>query len=187
MRDAEATKERILSAALTEFAAFGISGSRVARIAQSAGCNKNLIYVYFQDKETLFAVVLKKNLAHVYETIAPTAEDLPAYALRIFDFACLNPKLMRLMAWFSLEQKVDSPPERLHMFELKTSLLQSAQEAGQLRRSFPPAFLITSIMAIATSCTAVTTGESSNEFYFGNAQLFRKSVATAVRLLSQPG
>ncbi len=39
MRNAEATRERILEAALAEFSSHGIAGARVDRIAQAARCN----------------------------------------------------------------------------------------------------------------------------------------------------
>ena len=66
MRNAAATKERILEAALAEFSAHGIAGARVDRIAQAARCNKNLIYIYFEDKETLFTTVLRKDLMRIH-------------------------------------------------------------------------------------------------------------------------
>ena len=53
-RDAEATKARIFEAATAEFAAHGIAGARVDRIAQNAKANKQLIYAYFGDKQKLF-------------------------------------------------------------------------------------------------------------------------------------
>jgi len=56
MRNAEA-KERILQAAMAKFSAYGIAGARVDRIAKTAGCNKNLIYTYFKNKETLFTTI----------------------------------------------------------------------------------------------------------------------------------
>lgn len=65
MRNAEATRERILEAATAEFSAYGIAGARVDRIAKTAGCNKNLIYIYFENKETLFTTVLQKQFAHL--------------------------------------------------------------------------------------------------------------------------
>jgi AcrR family transcriptional regulator len=68
--NAEATKERILKAAMAEFSAYGIAGARVDRIANTAGCNKNLIYIYFENKETLFTTVLEKNILRVYEDLA---------------------------------------------------------------------------------------------------------------------
>src|SRR5690242_10400109 len=104
MRNAEATREKILEAAMAEFSAYGIAGARVDRIAQAAGCNKNLIYIYFENKETLFTTVLEKHLTRAYEDLPFTPDDLPGYATRVFDLAMANSDLMRLMAWFSLEQ-----------------------------------------------------------------------------------
>ncbi|MFD9045102.1 TetR family transcriptional regulator, partial [Streptomyces bottropensis] len=47
-----ATKSRILQAAAAEFAAYGFAGARVDRIAKAASVNKNLIYIYFTNKDT---------------------------------------------------------------------------------------------------------------------------------------
>ncbi len=58
---AEQTKSRILEAAFRDFAEHGMAGARVDRIATSAACNKNLIYVYFGSKEALFATVLDRT------------------------------------------------------------------------------------------------------------------------------
>ena len=73
MRNAEATRERILEAALAEFSAYGIAGARVDRIAQAAGCNKNLIYIYFEDKETLFTTVQGAASAQFHNAAPSTA------------------------------------------------------------------------------------------------------------------
>src|SRR6516225_11348924 len=119
MRNAEATKDRILEAALAEFSAHGIAGARVDRIAQAARCNKNLIYVYFEDKEALFATVLRKHLMRIHEEQPFTPDDLPGYAAKLFDWAMANPDLMRLMAWFALEEQAKDPAERLAIFDAK--------------------------------------------------------------------
>ncbi len=103
MRNAEATRERILEAALAEFSAHGIAGARVDRIAQAAKCNKNLIYIYFEDKESLFKTVLGKHLMRVHEEYPFTPDDLPGYAAKVFHFAMTNPDLLRLLAWSTLE------------------------------------------------------------------------------------
>src|ERR1700726_400392 len=108
LRNAEATKERILEAAMEEFSAYGIAGARVDRIAENAGCNKNLIYIYFKNKETLFTTTMDKHLARVYEELPFTPEDLPGFAARVFDFAMAHPDLMQLLAWSGLEQQADS-------------------------------------------------------------------------------
>ena len=57
-RDAEATKARLLAAATAEFAAYGVAGARVDRIAGAAQANKQLIYAYFGSKDDLFDAVL---------------------------------------------------------------------------------------------------------------------------------
>jgi AcrR family transcriptional regulator len=59
IRDAEATKERILDAAKKEFAKHGLGGARVDVIAEKALANKRMIYHYFGSKEGLFQTVLE--------------------------------------------------------------------------------------------------------------------------------
>lgn len=59
VRDAEATKARILAAAKKEFAKSGLGGARVDVIAEKAKANKRMIYHYFSSKESLFQKVLE--------------------------------------------------------------------------------------------------------------------------------
>lgn len=82
VRDAEATKARILDAAKKEFAKNGLGGARVDTIADKARANKRMIYHYFGSKEELFQTVLeeayvdirtaeqKLNLDHLEPTTA---------------------------------------------------------------------------------------------------------------------
>ncbi|MFN3251953.1 MULTISPECIES: TetR/AcrR family transcriptional regulator [Stappiaceae] len=60
IRDADATKARILAAAKSEFARVGLGGARVDEIAERAQANKRMIYHYFGGKEDLFKVVLEE-------------------------------------------------------------------------------------------------------------------------------
>jgi len=59
VRDAQATKGRILQAAKREFAQYGLGGARVDNIAARAKANKRMIYHYFGGKEALFTAVLE--------------------------------------------------------------------------------------------------------------------------------
>ncbi|HET9379062.1 MAG TPA: TetR family transcriptional regulator [Chthoniobacterales bacterium] len=184
MRNADATRERILEAAVAEFSAYGIAGARVDRIAQAARCNKNLIYIYFENKETLFTTVLKKHLVRVYEDVPFTPENLPGYAARVFDFAMAHPDLMRLMAWFGLEQKADSPAERRAALDAKVGALKTAQDDGRVGTTFPPGFLLTAIMALATAWTAPNPyGPSLDPNAHKHLATLRRNIAEAVRLL----
>jgi AcrR family transcriptional regulator len=188
MRNSEATRERILEAALAEFSAYGIAGARVDRIARQAGCNKNLIYIYFENKETLFSTILQKHLARVYEEVTFTPDELPAYAARLFDFAMAHPDLMRLMTWFGLEREgldISAKPPSL---DGKVAAVMKAQKAGRVATAVPPRFLVNAITALATAWTA------ANPFVrwidpdaHKRPAALRRSVAEAVRLLSQSG
>jgi len=61
------TKEKILNAARQEFAAFGLAGARVDRIAQNAAVNKAMIYYHFSSKENLYQAVIDDHLALISE------------------------------------------------------------------------------------------------------------------------
>jgi TetR/AcrR family transcriptional regulator len=53
------SKEKILKAARTEFAQYGLDGARVDRIADEAGLNKAMIYYHFTSKENLYNEVIR--------------------------------------------------------------------------------------------------------------------------------
>lgn len=186
MRNAKATQERILAAATAEFSAYGIAGARVDRIAKTAECNKNLIYMYFESKEKLFSTVLAQNLSRVYETSTFSPDDLPGYAMQVFDFAMEHPDMMRLMAWFSLEHKTGNPAERDAAHFMKTDALLKAQKDGLINAEFSPDFLLTIIMVIATAWTAVNPfGPSLDQHSLEDRNSLRNAIARSVELVSQ--
>src|SRR5258707_8652 len=102
-RDAEATKARIFEAATEEFAAHGISRSRVHRIAQNAQANKQLIHAYFGDKKQLFYKVLDKTLVDVAEMVSTDITDLDRWVDEHLDYHQKHPELLRLLMWEALE------------------------------------------------------------------------------------
>jgi TetR/AcrR family transcriptional regulator len=85
-RNPDWTKARLLEAARLEFSEKGLSGARVNDIAERARVNKQLLYYYFGDKESLYAAVLKQ----AYEEICAREEELnltelpPAAAINRF-------------------------------------------------------------------------------------------------------
>jgi AcrR family transcriptional regulator len=188
MRNAAATKERILEAALAEFSAHGIAGARVDRIAQAARCNKNLIYIYFVDKETLFNTVLCKHLMRIHEEQPFTPDDLPGYAAKVFDWVQANPDLMRLLAWSALEQQAKGQAERVEALCTKVAALTEAQNAGRVGTAFPPDFLLIAVMSLATAWSAASPfGPSVNLKAAERPAALRESLIEAVRLLARAG
>jgi AcrR family transcriptional regulator len=184
--NAEATKEHILAAAAAEFAAYGIAGARVDRIAQTAGCNKNLIYIYFGSKDKLFNAVLDRSLLQVHEAVDFTTEDLPGYAARVFEFAMARPDVMRLMAWSALEQRpADVDESRRQLFGGKVVELTEAQRAGRLGTTLDPDFLLTAIMSLATAWSAVSPfGPSLNQDLASDPVRLRRNLTALVELVA---
>ncbi len=58
-RDPEGMRIRILEAAKQEFAAHGLAGARVDRIAAKAGANKRMLYYHVGKKDDLYLAVLE--------------------------------------------------------------------------------------------------------------------------------
>lgn len=77
LRDPDWTKAQLLDAARLEFSEKGLSGARVNDIAARAHVNKQLLYYYFGDKESLYAAVLKR----AYEEIRTRENELDLSAL----------------------------------------------------------------------------------------------------------
>ena len=65
VRDAGATKLRILAGARIEFADHGYMGARVDRIARTAQANKRLLYYYIGNKEALYLATLERAYADI--------------------------------------------------------------------------------------------------------------------------
>ena len=104
VRDAEATRARILDAAKKEFAKNGLGGARVDDISENAKANKRMIYHYFGNKEGLFQTVLenayvdirsaeqKLNLDHLEPKVA--LERLVRFT---WDYYLKNPEFISLV------------------------------------------------------------------------------------------
>lgn len=109
-RDAEATKQRLIAAGRAEFAARGLNGARVDRIAEAAQANKAQIYHYFQSKAGLFDAVWEDVVREAVEGLPLDVADLPGAAALLCDAYVDHPELSRLITWRRLEG-VDLPPE----------------------------------------------------------------------------
>ncbi|AKJ11320.1 TetR family transcriptional regulator [Streptomyces incarnatus] len=134
-RDPNTTKERLLSAATEEFAAHGIAGARVDRIAASAGVNKERIYGYFGNKQKLFDAVVGRALDELAEAVPLKGGDDPAeYVGRVYDFHRDNPVLVRLLLWEGLHYRDEVLPgegQRRAHYEEKIAALGESLGLGE--------------------------------------------------------
>jgi AcrR family transcriptional regulator len=147
IRDANATRARILEAAAVEFAAHGLAGARVDRLAELAGANKQRIYANFGSKEGLFDATLEGKIGELLDTVPFDADDLPGYSERLFDFTLAHPELIRLVLWHSLErpgavEPAGGPTAR------KVAMLGRAQQAGVVADYLPADRLVTLILGL---------------------------------------
>jgi AcrR family transcriptional regulator len=152
-RDAKATQERLLLAAVDEFAQHGLAGARIDRIAERADANKRLIYAYFGSKDDLFDAVLARSLGVLTEAVPFTAEDLPGYAGALFDQLADQPKVLRLATCRNFERASASDPERAS-YAGKVAAIKAAQKAGTVDAAIPAADLLAMTMSLVTSWLA---------------------------------
>ncbi|OEV00874.1 TetR family transcriptional regulator [Streptomyces qinglanensis] len=154
--DTARTKQRLLDAAVEEFAACGPEGARIARIAARAEINKERIYQYFGSKEQLFVAVLRSELERVAAAVpldGDQAADLGDYAGRLFDYHRDHPHLARLLAWEGLQyqDRVVSEAERTGRYREKAAALAEAQRAGALTTGAAPGALTHAVITLTAS------------------------------------
>ncbi|AEW98129.1 MULTISPECIES: TetR/AcrR family transcriptional regulator [Streptomycetaceae] len=156
----EDTRARLLAAARAEFAAYGMSGARVDRIAHEAGVNKQRIYGYFGSKEQLFATVVAEALGGHAADVLPsgrpsgTPEDAvePVALVRaIHEFHRRNPDVIRLMMWEALhygDSPVPAEPQRAEGYAELVTALAAASGGGLDHRSAATRLLLAVGMAV---------------------------------------
>ncbi|MFZ1072782.1 MAG: TetR family transcriptional regulator [Verrucomicrobiia bacterium] len=140
-RNPERTRERILSAALKEFAANGFAGARVDMIARRAAINKRMLYHYFGDKEHLFREVLRLKMAE-RQTWAETLSGDPAESLTFwFEAACKDTDWVRMLEWEALqdvEKRLIDENKRRAATARGLERIRQRQKRGQISTRLDP-------------------------------------------------
>jgi AcrR family transcriptional regulator len=155
-RNADRTRTRILAAATEEFAARGIAGARVNRIAEVAGCNKAMLYAYFGSKDGLFEAVYTASVDAYLAEVGFDTADLPGYAGRVFDYFEEHPHHLRLNIWYRLERPEGARLQAiLAVNKSRLGDLEQAQRAGVIPDHFSPVELLALLQAIATSWSSM--------------------------------
>ena len=185
-RDARRTKARLLDAACSEFAEYGIAGARVERIAAAAGCNKAMIYRYFDDKDALFDAAFAAHVTAHLDRVNFDATDLPAYAGRLFDILEGDPTVIRLASWYRLERS-GSPglAAVTHANETRLAKLRQAQAAGNLTNRWDATAILVFVQSIA-SAWATLNPEFSATSAPDDRAARRRAVTEAVTRLIAP-
>jgi AcrR family transcriptional regulator len=181
IRDADATRARLLAAARREFAAFGIAGARVDRIAAEAGSNKAQIYYYFGSKDQLFDAVFAAVVDERVREILLDVDDLPGFAARLAEAYERDPDLLRLVTWQRLERSTDPPPTgAVKASAARIAEIAQAQADRRLSDRYPADVLLHAVLHVAT-LWALTSPDMSWARKPPSAAARRRIVAQMVR------
>jgi TetR/AcrR family transcriptional regulator len=167
--DTAQTRQRIIDAALHEFAAKGYAGARVREIAGRAGVNTQLISYYFGGKEGLYNEILAtwhRREAQTYQEHTSFA-DISAAFVEAF---AAQPELLRIFAWDGLtrghaatetrDQAQDRAPATYYTEPGETDPpeladLRRRQAAGEIASDLDPGFLLLFCMGAAMATVVI--------------------------------
>lgn len=186
-----ATKKRILDVAQEEFSIYGLAGARIDRIATNARASKERLYAYFGDKTALFHAVLDVNLDELMNLprrILP-GDDLPGFAVDLFDEICRRPELQRMAVWGRLQGDGDRIRARITGSEVWARDIESirrAQAAGTIARCWEPLDLMTLVFGIAVSWSVAPGVQESAACNAEEIARRRDCVREAVARLCRP-
>jgi len=161
-RDAEATRQRILAAAVAEFSGKGLAGGRVDAIAKAARTNKRMLYYYFGDKEGLYLAALEQAYVDLRRQEAeldlkrlPPREAITRLCEFKFDYFVRHPALIGLLTVENVHGarylKRSKRLRELHVSLVETlaGLLRAGESEGAFRRGVDPVQLYLSIAALS--------------------------------------
>ena len=161
VRDPERTRARILEAAREEFAAHGLGGARVDRIAATAGANKRMLYYYFGNKDDLFLAVLEGAYAHIRaaERDLHLTEIDPPEAIRrlvafTWDYYLDHPEFMTLLNSANLHRarhlEKSTTVRSMHspFVAMIEDVLERGRKSGVFRAGVDPVQLYISIASL---------------------------------------
>jgi AcrR family transcriptional regulator len=157
-RDGRRSRERLLEAATAEFAAHGIAGARVDRIAAASGVNKGQMYGWFGSKDGLFEAVFDRHLHRIVDVVPFTPDDLPGYAVALYDSYLTDPELVRLASWCRLERVPVGALLADHdaLTDPKHEAIRAAQAAGRIVDGIRPDEVYALIIGMAGTWSPVS-------------------------------
>lgn len=144
-------RTRILQAAQSEFAAYGLAGARIDRIARTAAASKERLYAHFTDKAALFEAVLAARVAEFQEAMVLDPEDVAAFVGDVFDHTLHHPDILRMLTWARLEGFEYELPGLTSSPDSMLECLREAQRRGAVDSAWEPEELISLLFGIANA------------------------------------
>lgn len=177
-------RERLILAALQEFAAHGLAGARIESIAKVADVSPGLVYSFFASKNDLFEAVFDAIVSTTLTETPIDADDLPEYAAALHDAGVAHSEAARFLAWYELESG-KSPVQQAAVAQAmgdKLDAIRDAQKRGIVTDRFSAEQLLSLVLGIATMWHQPS--EDLSTLLDPEAQ--RATVVAAVRRLVEP-
>ncbi len=144
-------QERVLTAALAEFAEQGYQQASLNRMVAQAGIAKGSLYQYFPNKEGMFHYIFQYALKMVRRTLTTVKEEtreenffvrLEKSLMAGVAFSREHPRIFSLYLKIQFDKNVPFRGEflaavRRHATEYFASLVRRAQSRGELRPGVP--------------------------------------------------
>jgi AcrR family transcriptional regulator len=150
-RNPERSRQRILDAAQTEFAAKGFAGARVEAIARRAGLNKQLISHHFGGKLGLYQAVMSRRRRVGGAALASVTGPMPDALATLNALGADDPEWIRVLLWETLEdgERAEGADERRARYRDRVAWIVDEQTAGRLPADLEPELLLLSLMGAA--------------------------------------
>lgn len=148
----------MLDAATVEFAAYGVAGARVDRVAAASGVNKAQMYGWFRSKDGLFDAVFAEHLHRIVDTVPFRPYDLPGYAVGLYDSYLASPELVRLASWSRLERVPtgDLLSGHTQLVAPKYEAIARAQAEGRIVPDLRPDEVYALVIALAGTWSPIS-------------------------------
>ena len=176
-RNADATRAKILQAALKEFSERGLPAASTDDIAERCGVNKRMIYYYFGSKEGLYLAALES----VYEKLVALEQEIeiehldPPAAIEAIinlkiDYYVANPEFISFLSMENFyKARHLRKSKKLDMFkspltEVIARILERGQRSGQFRHDVDPVDFYVSICGL---CIMYFTNQHTLGVIFG--------------------
>ena len=128
-----------------------------------------------------FDAVYEQIVRLTADEVPIDAEDLPGYAVRLYDAHLANPEVGRLITWYRLERGAAAltTPLAVESTQAKVDAIRAAQAAGTVSSRFDASSLLSLVLHTAALWT-------TNEPLALDHDHIRDTIAEAVRLLVSP-
>lgn len=151
IRNLTRTHDRILKAALAEFAAHGLAGTRCDDIARRARVNKRMLFYCFGSKEELYREILRRKFSHRAALYESVPRDVGRAILHWYEAFSSDLEWVRLLEWEALgnsQGELESEQERRLYLKRTLDGLRRAQRDGLVPKNLDLVQLQISIIAL---------------------------------------